>query len=415
MFERATKYFPLPELLKILQSVNEELLMKFPPSFTPEKAGQMAADMGSFVIEDKPQIGDSEEQFKVYKQYFTIINKEKLSDATGKDKALAVIYKTALLINLLPDAVSELMMNSIRYQSDYLDLSGKNIDDQQTLVIVAILPCTNLVSLNLRNNNINGTGAIALATCDFLRTLNLAKNQITNDAVAIACGSRKTLIELNLDDSNFSIVGHAALAGSPFLKKLSLNNSQVNAAAAKKYALSTFVEFSLNKNNLDAESLKSLADNLFFQSLSLADNNITDEMAKKFALNTNLRSLDFRNNQIGDEGAKSFLLNTTLTSLNLSNNKISVIMVAAFAACTNSISVDLSHNPDITSDAVKAMCELCPTTSYNQAVKAKAPAIFPTLIRLSVFAAQKMLDKHPSMTKIQIINDIQAKIDKYKI
>lgn len=384
MPERVIKYFPHNILMKKIKSI---------AALLEECSSVLTREHWLAIINESPINIDSlkltEEQLETIRQIINLIKQSHMPEASEKDKALIVIYKAVILIDhILPTVVANLLKDAIGLQSEYLDLSEKNIDDQQALALVQILPCTNIKNLKLRDNHINGDGAKALATCELLLSLDLGCNHISDDAIAIAFGTHKTLLELNLDESHFSIAGHDKLSANPILKKLSLNNSQVNSDALRKYALSTFFELSLNQNNFDKDSLILLAGNLSFESLKLADNNIGDEVAKKLALSKNFRRLDLRNNKITDVGAKDFITNNVLESLNLSNNLLTHTVAVGFAA-NRKLFVDVSLNNGISAETVKEIYEVNPTRGFNKAVIAGVTPPVPTLLSIGVFAVNQ--------------------------
>lgn len=413
MSDKVTDFISHQDLLTHLANV-EQIIEKLPQDWQVNKWQSIFEGTSSVAQLQTSENPLSAEQIQAYEKLTSIVCKANSNTTSDSEKALALIYRAAIaLCRLLPKPLAQTLFESVQFQSEYLDLCDQKINDQQAIAIAAILPCTNISTLNLMNNNINGEGAIALIKLNLLSTLNLNNNQITNDKIAIECGNSKVLREVYLDQSQFTLNGHTALCDSKYIRILSLNKCRVNAEIAKKYATSDkLAELHLDENNLDEGSLIELSNNPIFLKLSLRYNNINDKVAAKFALNTTLRDLNLSHNQITSSGVKAFA-NTTIENLNLSNNKLDDTTPAALSSNPNLKSTDLSHNTALSVDALKALYEQNLLASYNAAVKAGAKPDFPSLRRLSTFAV-KNLPNIPDAVLEKLPADIKAYLKQHK-
>lgn len=396
MPERVSNFISASEFETHLFSA-AELLEKF-PSITTDQIFSIVKGESFEILQINSDCSNSEEQLDCLKKYIAVINNANSPAASNKDKAVAEIYKCAILFNVLPESITTLLVNAIQQKHHFLDLSNSNINDEQALAISLILPCTQITEINLYNNNIKGAGALSLAKCRFIRALNLGKNNITNDDIAKAFTTNSFLEELNLDESHFTFVGHEALASHDHLRKLSLYKSHVGANAAQILAL---------QSNFD--------------SLNLGNNDIDDNIAKKLALTT-LKILDLRDNKIGDVGALMFINNKKLAMLILSNNLLSGKVAWAFAANPN-LTVDITHNENVNIADIETMYAKNPITGFNSSVKAQAKDVeIPSLLRLCLFAVKQMLITNKaqnasvsSVKKLAVPDDLKDRLNQYRM
>ena len=271
----------------------------------------------------------------------------------------------------------------------YLNLYGKNIDDDRATVLAQALETnTTLQTLHLHSNNIGDDGAKALAkaleTNTTLRTLDLNCNKIGADgakALAKALETNKTLQTLYLWSNKIGADGAKALAKAletnTTLQTLKLDNNNVGADGAKALAKAletntTLQTLYLYSNNIGADGAKALAKaletNTTLQTLNLWSNNIGADGAKALAkaleTNTTLQTLNLLDNNIGDDGAKALAkaleTNTTLQGLDLRYNKIGADGAKALAKAleTNTTlqTLKLDSN-NIGADGAKALLE----------------------------------------------------------
>lgn len=398
MSNRITDHISYTELFSYFTDA-ESLITKLPKSWpsTHWKSilnGTMSIDQLSAIEKSL-----SAEQVSAYEKLLTIINKINSKEASDKDKAIASIYRSYITIyKLLPISIAQALVESIQFQSEYLDLSENNIDDLQAIAIAEILPCTQISSLILRNNQIKNNGAIALANTNLLTTLNLGNNQInidrniagekSADAVAIAFSQCTSISDLSLDGSKFSIDGHKALFANPRIKKISFNHAHISTEIAQLYATSTTIGvIHLDENELDPNTIISLANNEFFVGMSLRYNNISDAVAAVLAQSKNLQTLDISHCNLSDKGIAAFA-NTTIKELYSSNNKLTSSAPSTLAANPHILITDFSHN-NVAEVAIQTLSEEDPTKSYNIAITAGATPEFPSLKRLSLFKTKK--------------------------
>jgi len=198
-----------------------------------------------------------------------------------------------------------------------LELQCCNISNAGAFAIADILQNTNLVELDLFDNQIGDVGfeqiCIALRTNTTLKKLVMCSNDLTELGMGYICETltvNTDLITLYLSDNNITDVGIGIIANM-----LSTNTT----ITCINLAVNDFTNVGLG------ELCEALKTNTTLICMYLQFNEIDDDgailIAECLKVNTTLRSLDLRENHISDAGAielnNALKINHTLTSLNM--------------------------------------------------------------------------------------------------
>ena len=218
---------------------------------------------------------------------------------------------------------------------------------------------SSLTNLDLRLNNIGGSGAASLSQAlvvnSSLTNLDLSLNRIGDSGAASlsqALAVNSSLTNLNL---YFNCIGDSgaaslsqALAVNSSLTNLDLSLNRIGDSGAASLSQALAVNSSLTNLNLyfncigdsGAASLsQALAVNSSLTNLYLTFNQIgpsgAASLSQALAVNSSLTTLDLRSNSIGDSGAASLsqalAVNASLTNLNLWDNGIGYLGATALS------------------------------------------------------------------------------------
>ena len=272
---------------------------------------------------------------------------------------------TKLSFHALLDTFShvKLFMEGLQSCSNMLmlDISENNIDSGGAVALVeGLKSCTNLQTLAISENNIGSDGVAALSQglkfCTNLQTLAISENNIgSNGAAALSQGLKfcTNLRTLDISENNIASDGAAALSqGLKFCTNLrtldiSENNIGSNGAAALSQGLkfcTNLRTLDISENNIGSDGAAALAEGLVYcinlQMLNVSENNIGSvgaaALAKRLKSCTNLQTLGICWNNIGLSGAVS--------------------LAESLKSCANFFKLDVSYN-NIDSDSVITLAQ----------------------------------------------------------
>ena len=253
------------------------------------------------------------------------------------------------------------------------NISGNCISIKEAKRIAAFLSKNDgLKELNLSHNNLQGIGIKSILDClnvSNLIKLNISNNNVTDGLNLIANGLTHATKLLQLDLSynklrsdNIKCFLYKAKSIFVNLMNLNLSGNEIGSGAATALANvlsenTKLKELCLSHTDLQIEEVSKIFDELRFSSLiklSLSYNYITDEAAGIIAtfLSTSneLKELDLSYNNLKSAGAVMICRTnlSKLTTFKIDHNSIStqaVNDIAAFLACNSNLQVlDLSYN-----------------------------------------------------------------------
>ena len=279
---------------------------------------------------------------------------DRISDLTGLEHAT----------NLLSLNLQNNQISNISALSTLTRLILLNIHDNQISDISALSGLTSLTSLNLRNNRISNISALsgltslswlflynnqlsdisALSTLTGLTFLSLGNNQISDIS---ALSGMTSLEQLELQDNQISDI--SALSGKPSLRWLRLDNNRLSDISALS-GLTSLTLLHLGTNQISDISALSGLTSLTWLRL---DNNRLSDIRVLSGL-TSLRTLNLANNQLIDIRVLSGL--TSLRWLSLGNNQL--IDIRVLSGLTSLTTLHLGNNQLIDIRALSGLTSL---------------------------------------------------------
>lgn len=201
-----------------------------------------------------------------------------------------------------------------------LNLSENNFDNKNTIHLSEYLEESNIISIDLSDNNLSATGAVALLMHTKIESLDLSGNSIGDKGligISYVLRNNKALRILKLNHTDIAYTGISALADTlknqNTLESLELGDNQdIGSDGIAMLCDALAVNTSLSSLNLFATEL---TDNEAFM------------LGKIFHQNSALTSLNLSSNQISYNGTTALLEglsnNRHLTTLTLTNNHLS--------------------------------------------------------------------------------------------
>lgn len=209
-------------------------------------------------------------------------------------------------------------------------------DEQIILLVEALKKNSNITKLNLSCNDFGDDGAIALATVNTLKELNIYDTRVgTIGGKALAESSlqklsgisfiyheenRNQFLELiNAFINNKTIIDldfTYSYIPSEMIAQLISNNTTIKTLVLSKY--------------LDDSAFQFIHTNTTLEALSLPESEITDKGVEYIATNARLKSLAISQSKITDIGAKLLSTHPSLKSLFIYDSNISFIGAQTF-------------------------------------------------------------------------------------
>jgi Ran GTPase-activating protein (RanGAP) involved in mRNA processing and transport len=262
-------------------------------------------------------------------------------------------------------AIGDLLVQSCTTRT--LDLSGRQLRQQDVQLVAKALTNNSLTTLNLTSANLNAENASSLAKAlefnDSLRWLSVDHNPL--GYVGIECFTEA--VKLNTT-----------------LQTLSLGNTVLNArgaalVASALWANTALTDLNLESNRIGAEGAQHLAEalsvNQTLRSLNLEGNDIGSvgaaHIAKALESNAVLQRLNLRHNAIAADGAarlgEALKLNKSLTALMLSKQDLPLELLRGTGTAAVGASTASAHTLDLTNIPLSAELDY--------------PAVMPLLVQ----------------------------------
>ena len=242
-----------------------------------------------------------------------------------------------------------------------------NFLKMQNAILVIDLRCNNIGSLGCKEISKLCSRNVIESNCKPLRSLNLSRNEITDDGVKYLAGALNDrnckLNSLNLSGNKIKDKGVKYLADA--LKGSNCKLNTLNLASNGTDEGVKYLAEALKDSNCKLNSLHLPADNFF------KNTNVTDEGVKYLAealkhKNCKLNSLTIAHNKLTDEGVKYLAealkhSNCKLNSLNIVRNKLTdekakyLAEALEYTNCKLN-SLNLPHN-NLTDEGAKCLAE----------------------------------------------------------
>lgn len=187
--------------------------------------------------------------------------------------------------------------------------------------------------LNLRSNEIDDEGGSSVAQSENIQALDLSANYKISINTANAISRNKNLVSVVLRQTNIQDAGAILLAKNTSIINLDVSLSGITDIGATALAKNEVLrELDLCMNAVSEVGALELSKNRTLTKLSVCPDfifvedpkpRIGDVGASYFAKSTNLISLDLTFQSITDKGVKKLLTNRSLEELNISANPLS--------------------------------------------------------------------------------------------
>lgn len=215
-------------------------------------------------------------------------------------------------------------------QSDYI----YRLTDPQIYLLVNVLKKNpSITSLNLSGNNIKDEGAIALATVNTLKELDISYNRIT--VVGAEALAKTDLQKLSLEANP---VVYFRSSNEKYEQFESMINSFINnktimdlnlycqyipdSLIAKLIAENTTIKTLSISRDLTDIALEGIKENKTLENLYIPENSITDKGIEYICENSSLKKLTIDKSEIADVGAKLLSNCQTLDEIHIFDSNI---------------------------------------------------------------------------------------------
>lgn len=215
-------------------------------------------------------------------------------------------------------------------QSDYI---YRLTDTQIQLLVKALKKNPSITSLNLSGNAIKDEGAIALATVNTLKELDISYNRIT--AVGAEALAKTDLQKLSLEANSifYSEYNNEKYRQFELMINAFINNKTIielnlecqyipDTLIAKLIAENTTIKTLSISRDLTDIALENIKENKTLESLYIPENSITDKGIEYICGNSSLKKLRIDKSEITDVGAKLLSNYQTLEVLHIFDSNI---------------------------------------------------------------------------------------------
>lgn len=233
---------------------------------------------------------------------------------------------------------------------------------------LTIAKCTQLVAVDMNDNQIGDEGVIALANnpkltdfyVDFtgigiksaavfannnhLKKLIVSNNYQFDDNSAVMLAKNTSITELDISNTPITATGLNAINKMSQLVDLIAGNIHLNDGIGDIATSSTLSGLYVNHSQLHLKDIEALAANTSITSLDISANEIGDAAAIAIAKNKTLLNLRCIGNHITDDGAVALAQMHSLRFVNLDVNAVGDKGAAAIAAMPNLEVVSLDYN-----------------------------------------------------------------------
>ncbi|XP_065913984.1 protein NLRC5-like isoform X2 [Dysidea avara] len=289
-------------------------------------------------------------------------------------KEISYLIILDLNYNMLSEKVVKDLADVIKSNAGLIELSlgYNNFQSSAVVILLALRDVSNLMKLDLSNNNMSEAIVNELASVikrnTKLEELYLGGNNLQSSAVVILQDLKNIskITKLDLSDNGMSdTVVHelaSVIENNTKLEELNLggNNLQSSAVVILQALknISNLTTLDLSNNNLSEEVAKDLADviesNTHLNELILSDNNLqssTVVILQTLVNTSSLLKLDLSGNKLPEtvvnELASVIKSNANLRELHLANNRLqpsTIIILQALKEISSLTVLDLSNN-----------------------------------------------------------------------
>lgn len=244
---------------------------------------------------------------------------------------------------------------------DAKDYIYKLTDNHAQLLVNALKKNPSITSLDLSGNAIKDEGAIALATVNTIKKLDISNNSVTIIGAEIL--AKSNLQKLSLQDSS---IFYSEYSNEKYRQFESMINSFINnktiidlnlyclyipdSLIAKLIAENTTIKTLSISRDLTDIALEGIKENKTLESLYIPENSITDKGIEYICENTSLKKLTIDKSEITDVGAKLLSNHQTLEELHIFDSNITFEGAMNFIFIGNNLnefSIDTNINQDI--------------------------------------------------------------------
>ena len=225
-----------------------------------------------------------------------------------------------------------------------LDLSNNNIS---AIPIDSFNQLTVLEELNLRNNSITATVNNGFRGLTSLRTLDLSHNNLTNNGASATFNGLTNVTHFDLSHNLMTGLSSSGFAQMTSLQELDLSHNSLPSPSSGAFTgLGNLQLLELNNNLIGTLNSNGFSNLTGLQYLNLSNNLIPNvDNSNRFSGLSNLIELNLSNNSINSLVSNSFSGTPVLENLNLANNNMSdFVAVNRFNGLNNLINFNLDNN-----------------------------------------------------------------------
>ncbi|XP_050145540.1 MDIS1-interacting receptor like kinase 2-like isoform X1 [Malus sylvestris] len=223
----------------------------------------------------------------------------------------------------------------------YLDLSANSLNSS---IPSELGLCTNLTHLSLSSNNLNGELPLSLSNLKSLVQLDLHNNRFIGQILPSLVSNWTELVSLNLQQNNFGGTISAEIGLLTQLQYLRLYSNEFSGEIPQSLGnLSKLHVLYLFDNHLTGEIPQSLGKLTQLQLLDLSNNHLTGEIPQSLGKLTQLLGLYLKHNHLTGEIPQSLGNLSGLWRLYLSANNFTGV-IPRISGLTGLFDLDLSSN-----------------------------------------------------------------------
>ncbi|KAM1346326.1 hypothetical protein ACFX13_036387 [Malus domestica] len=223
----------------------------------------------------------------------------------------------------------------------YLDLSANSLNSS---IPSELGLCTNLTHLSLSSNNLNGELPLSLSNLKSLVQLDLHNNRFIGQILPSLVSNWTELVSLNLQQNNFGGTISAEIGLLTQLQYLRLYSNEFSGEIPQSLGnLSKLHVLYLFDNHLTGEIPQSLGKLTQLQLLDLSNNHLTGEIPQSLGKLTQLLGLYLKHNHLIGEIPQSLGNLSGLWRLYLSTNNFTGV-IPRISGLTGLFDLDLSSN-----------------------------------------------------------------------
>jgi LRR receptor-like serine/threonine-protein kinase FLS2 len=203
---------------------------------------------------------------------------------------------------------------------------------------------SNLITLDLYENNINGPIPATFKGLKTLQVLDLGNNELQGSFIEELC-EMKSLGELNLDNNKLSGVLPTCLGNMTSLRNLNIGSNSFNSMIPSSlWSLKDILEVNLSFNAFIGNLSLEIGNMRAMILLDLSGNQISSNIPTTIGSLINLQSLSLAHNKLNGSIPESLGEMVSLTSLDLSQNMLTGVIPKSLTSLLYLGNINFSYN-----------------------------------------------------------------------